>query len=209
MSFISLQLYLKFEQEPKHGILHGSLSLLKKYKILIATIVVLSLIILPLGWNIIRAPYYEEDSDVIYQSPEGGETIDLDTWRCEEFVISVLGEYSINQIGISFEILDWGHCPPSLDRYHFAVHNLRLDQFESLNETAKEDVASSHGRGITPDEDGGYSSGTWNEYTFEAGNHLWGIKFLPSEGYEGQGSLIVKIKITLNIDYNGGLPLGF
>jgi len=183
--------------------------LLKKYKILIATIVVLTLIILPLGWYIIRAPYYEDDFDVIYQSPEEGETIDLDTWRCEEFVISVLGEYSINQIGISFEILDWGHCPPSLDFTNFAVHNLRLAQFESLNETAKEDVATGISRGIHPDEDGGYSSGRWLDYTLEAGNHLWGFKFLPSEGYEGQeGSLIVSVTVTLNIDYTG-LLFGF
>jgi hypothetical protein len=94
---------------------------------------------------------------------------------------------------IKVEILDWDGCPDVLERCEL-FEDISIDDFESLNDTEKDDLIQGRHLDIRPDKTiigSGFSS------VQTTGTHLWAFKFVPAEGYPLQGTMHIRITIVI------------
>jgi hypothetical protein len=151
------------------------------------------LIVLPLFRFSFRLTTIDDYTTTLYESPPSGELLPLGSWAYGEVEVLLPQEGLNNMYQIKVEILDWDGCPDVLERCEL-FEDISIDDFESLNDTEKDDLIQGRHLDIRPDKTiigSGFSS------VQTTGTHLWAFKFVPAEGYPLQGTMHIRITIVI------------
>jgi hypothetical protein len=159
-----------------------------------ATILVLCMILIPLlsvGYSEVRR---QEWFEVIYESPVGGEELEIGEWLFGSFIAPEHDESVHLGISCGVTILDWGNCPSQM-RYTWSRRHMTLDAFLQLNETEIEDMFSGGYQHVeAPKTDYGYG-GTLGPIA--EGENVWALRFVDAEGEIVPGQMRISAQVVL------------
>ncbi|MBD3158014.1 MAG: hypothetical protein GF309_04435 [Candidatus Lokiarchaeota archaeon] len=160
---------------------------------LVAACLILFVVFVPMVNGLIATREREESIHILYQSPSGGERLNLDVWRYGsiQFGSPPAGEY--NWYSIEVEILNWHDSPEEVKCYRI-LSQISIDTFESLNKSERDALAS--GSSTISKEYPGSVGGFYN-LGQNHGTYLWGIMFLGSENENATGTLTTKLTVII------------
>jgi len=170
---------------------------LKQRRLVLGTMLVIMLIVLPMVRFSLRLSTIDDLTTTLYESPPDGEMLALGSWAYGEVEVSAPPEGLNNMYQIRVEILDWGDCPDVINRYAIFDDEISIVDFETANETERDDLIQSRNWNITSDRTVIGNGFTGVQST---GTHLWAFMFVPAEGYPLQGIMHIRITIVVRAD---------
>lgn len=137
-------------------------------------------------------PFNAQYSEVLYESPSGGEVVILSYWYFGEVLIENPEPGLRNYYSFEFQILDWQDCPEPLEFWQ-DLKPITYNAFTDMNETERVTMFSSAELNIARD----YSPGTTATTIDTTGPHVWATRFVFQDDYSVTGTFKVHIKISL------------
>lgn len=133
---------------------------LKIRRLVLVGLVIFMLTIMTVETTSYTSTVIEENTIIFYQSPEGGEQINLGDWHFFPCDVQPARYGLWNILHYSCIIDDWGNCPEEL-RFYDRMLNMSSSEFQVLNETSRRLVCGSP-RNITREEWWGIGAASWN-----------------------------------------------
>jgi hypothetical protein len=161
----------------------------------VVLLLVLVIILVPLvyyGLFYRPDPYNAQNSEVLYESPIGGEVVNLNYWYFGEVMIEDPEPGLRNYYSFEFQILDWLDCPEPLEFWQ-DLKPITYNAFASMNETERTTMFSSAELNIARD----HSPGSPTYVIDTTGTHVWAARFVFQDDYSIAGTFKVHIKILL------------
>lgn len=165
---------------------------LKERRRYAATFAVIVILLVPLISSFRVTSQLDEWRVVVYESPPGGESVEIGTWLYGSFSGMDPDEYVSLMVGCEGEILEGGDGTPGI-RYNFQHRQMTLGDLLPINETAMDDE---FGRGVAENRDaittfGGGGSGPIHDVEY-----IWVLRFLEVGGQTG-GMLRISLRVVI------------
>lgn len=172
-------------------------SLVKQQRYVIGVLFVLVLFVASINY-IQTAPMFvgnNENEEILYQSPIGGEEIVFGLWLYGEVDFSQATVEGELWKEIEVRILNWGSAPQDITvSMNSNIVALTLPELLELNETDRAGLFGSTNSGIDrndPETGSGFTS------VDEVGVHVWGIRFFNEEHDNEEFTFTVMITISV------------
>jgi len=155
----------ELERQGVHTRIRRSLRIRRAALVALVTIV---LVLGASGTAAYSSMVVEQTTVVFYQSPEGGEPIDLGSWYIFSCNVQPSQYGQRNFLHYDSFVEDWGNAPEEVSVY-YSMLNMSSSNFQGLNETDRRSLCNYHNRtegdwgGMGGTRDLGYYSG---EFTF-------------------------------------------
>jgi hypothetical protein len=158
-------------------------------------ILLLGIFLIPIFYyalNYRANPFNAEFTKILYESPPGGEIVNLNQWYFGEVVIEYPTPGLKNHYSFEFTIIDWQECPEPLEFWQ-GLKPLTGDEFAQMNETERSKLFSNAELNIARDHLPGISSSNIET----VGTHVWTTRFVYQDDYSVSGTFKVHIKLLL------------
>ncbi|MGY5852985.1 MAG: hypothetical protein RTU92_05415 [Candidatus Thorarchaeota archaeon] len=130
---------------------------------------------------------------VLYQSPAGGENVQIGEWKFGEVEIDPPPENMMNMYAIQVAVLDWGDCRNMLNR-EYGMQWMDINEFQSLNSTQIEALFGNSERFIS------YNRTLTTESSSsitKVGTYVWAFRYVGTYGEVPAATLRVSILISV------------
>ncbi len=130
---------------------------------------------------------------VLYQSPAGGENIQIGAWQFSEVEIDPPPDGMMNMNAIQVTVLDWGDCRDMLNMKH-GLQWMDINEFQSLNSTQLDTLFGNMHRFISYNRT--LSAESSSSIT-TVGTHVWAFRYVGTYGEVPAATLRVSILISV------------
>jgi hypothetical protein len=129
---------------------------------------------------------------VVYESPSGGELVEIGQWLSGSFMGMDVPDYVSPLVGCEGEIENWVGGPGDI-RFNFQHREMTLMEFQQMNATEKEDLFGS-GWTRSYERTGTFDSG--EEGPIHDVEYVWALRFLDING-ETEGTFSISFRVIV------------